>query len=74
VPDAAFASTPGKLDVVIDYPTATEMTPRDSNTHYRSIKLLGVQLRRPDQHASEGPQEDPVALRHHTGPDQPIAP
>jgi|GEM_PF-827400 len=74
VPDAAFASTPGKLDVVIDYPTATEMTPRDSNTHYRSIKLLGVQLRRPDQHASEGPQEDPVALRNHAGPDQPIAP
>lgn len=68
VPAAAFASEK-RLDVVIDYPTATEMTPRDSNTHYRSIKLLGVQLRRPGDKPSDGPQEDPVAQRHGAGPD-----
>src|SRR5262249_54203710 len=43
----ALGAAPGRLDVVIGYPTATEMTPRDSDTHYRSIKLLSVQLRRP---------------------------
>ena len=70
VPASAFAAVHDRLDVVVDYPTATEMTPRDSNTHYRSIKLLSVQLRRSGDKPSEGPQDDPVALRNHAGPDK----
>ncbi len=68
VPAAVTAALPGQLDVVIDYPNAAEMTPNDSNTHYRSIKLLAVQLRRPGDKPFDGPQDDPVALRHHAGP------
>ena len=71
VPEAAIDRARGRLDVTIDYPTATEMTPRDSDTHFRSIKLLSVQLRRPGDPPSEGPQDDPAALRHRHGPDGP---
>jgi hypothetical protein len=69
VPDAAIDHARGRLDVIIAYPTAAEMTPRDSLTHYRSIKLLSVQLRRPGDRPSEGPQDDPLAQRHQAGPD-----
>ena len=69
VPRAALDKHFGWLDVVVAYPTATEMTPRDSNTHYRSIKLMSVQLRRPGDPVSGGPQDDPVAQRYHAGPD-----
>jgi hypothetical protein len=68
VPPEAIDASRGRLDVIIAYPDAAEMTPRDSNTHYRAIKLLSVQLRRPGQPASLGPQDDPVALRHNAGP------
>ncbi|MDR3470153.1 MAG: hypothetical protein P4M09_00420 [Devosia sp.] len=69
VPASAIDQADGQLDVVISYPTATEMTPRDSDTHYRSIKLQSVQLRRPGDRPSEGPQDDPAARRFHAGPD-----
>lgn len=68
VPQAALDAHPGVLSVEIAYPTATEMTPRDSNTHFRSIKLMSVQLRRPTDKPSQGPQDDPAALRYHAGP------
>jgi hypothetical protein len=73
VPAEALDPDTGQLDLTIAFPTATEMVPRDSDTHYRAIKLLSVQLRRPDQPASEGPQDDPAALRHRAGPDGPKA-
>ena len=73
IPAAAIDRAHGRLDVLISYPTATEMTPRDSDTHYRSIKVMSVQLRRPEQPASQGPQDDPAALRYHAGPDGPMA-
>lgn len=73
VPESAIDRAHGRLDVTIAYPTATEMTPRDSDTHYRSIKLMSVQLRRPEDVPSQGPQDDPVALRHGHGPDGPNA-
>jgi hypothetical protein len=69
IPAAAIDAAHGRLDVTISYPTATEMTPRDSDTHYRSIKLLSVQLRRPSDPPSQGPQDDPQAQRFHAGPD-----
>jgi hypothetical protein len=69
VPAAAIDQASQSLDVVIAYPTATEMVPRDSDTHLRSIKLMSVQLRRPGEHASEGPEEDPAAQRYQQGPD-----
>jgi hypothetical protein len=68
VPAAVIAANPGALDVSIAYPNAAEMTPNDSNTHYRAIKLLAVQLRRPGDKPSEGPQDDPEAQRYHAGP------
>jgi hypothetical protein len=66
-----LAAGAGQLDITISYPTATEMTPRDSLTHYRSIKLMSVQLRRSGDRPSQGPQDDPAALRHHAPPDGP---
>jgi len=73
VSPAMIAAGSGSLDVVIAYPTATEMTPRDSDTHYRSIKLMSVQLRAAGQKPSQGPQDDPAALRHRAPPDGPTA-
>ncbi len=69
VPAAAIDKASQSLDVIIAYPTATEMVPRDSDTHLRSIKLMSVQLRRPGGHASEGPEEDIAAQRYQQGPD-----
>jgi len=69
VPAAIVEASGGRLDIALDYPTATEMVPNDSNTHYRSIKLLSLQLRRPGDPPSAGAQDDPVARRHHAGPD-----
>lgn len=69
VPAAAVDRVRGQLDVIIAYPTAAEMMPRDSDTHYRAIKLLSVQLRRPGDRPSDGPQDDPLAKRYHAGPD-----
>ena len=54
VPQAALDAAPGLFDIRIDYPTATEMTPHDSDTHYRSIKLRSVQVRRPGDPPSTG--------------------
>jgi len=68
-----LAAGDGTLDITIAYPTATEMTPRDSITHYRSIKLMSVQLRRPGDRPSQGPQDDPAALRYRAPPDGPNA-
>jgi len=56
------------LDIVISYPDAVEISPRDSNTHYRSIKLLALQLRRPGDLPSAGPLDDPRAHRFEPGP------
>src|SRR6185312_3942085 len=53
VPADAIDPSKGRLDVIIAYPTAAEMTPRDSDTHYRAIKLLSVQLRRPGDPPSD---------------------
>jgi len=69
VPARAIDRSKGRLDVIFAYPTAAEMTPRDSDTHYRAIKLLSVQLRRPGDPPSGGPQDDLLARRHHAGPD-----
>jgi hypothetical protein len=72
VPAAALGQgSGGALDVALDFPTAAQMVPNDSDTHYRSIKLLSVQLRRPGDAVSQGAQDDPRALRHHAGPDGP---
>jgi hypothetical protein len=68
VPASANDRSKGLLDVIIAFPTAAEMTPRDSDTHFRAIKLLSVQLRRPGGPPSAGPQDDPVAIRHHAPP------
>lgn len=57
----AALTSGGVLDVALDYPTATEMMPNDSDTHYRSIKLTSVQLRRPGDPPSRGAQDDPVS-------------
>ena len=69
VPAAAIARDPAHLDVILSFPDAAEMTPHDSITHYRSIKLMSVQLRRPGQPPSAGAVDDPLAQRHHAGPD-----
>lgn len=69
VPASIIDAADGRLDIALDYPTATEMVPHDSDTHYRSIKLLSLQLRRPGDPPSAGAQDDPVAQRHHSGPD-----
>lgn len=69
LPRAAIDPATDRLDVIISYPTAAEMTPRDSDTHFRSIKLLAVQLRRAGDPPSAGAQDDPAAKRHHAGPD-----
>lgn len=69
VPASIIDASDGRLDIALDYPTATEMVPHDSDTHYRSIKLLSLQLRRPGDPPSAGAQDDPLAQRHHAGPD-----
>lgn len=68
VPAAAIDRAHGRLDVIIAYPDAAEMTPRDSDTHYRAIKLLAAQLRRPGDPVSQGPQDDPEARRDPAAP------
>jgi hypothetical protein len=65
VPPEAFEE--GVLDIVISYPDAVEITPRDSNTHYRSIKLLALQLRRQGDVPSAGPLDDPRTHRFEPG-------
>lgn len=69
VPQSVIDAGQGRLDIALDYATATEMTPNDSDTHYRSIKLLSLQLRSPGDPPSDGAQDDPVAQRNHKGPD-----
>lgn len=54
IPQKALDAVPGVLDIRIDYPTAAEMTPHDSNTHYRAIKLRSLQVRRPGDPPSTG--------------------
>jgi hypothetical protein len=68
VPPTAFSERHQRLDLILDYPTAAAMAPHVGETDYRAIKLLSVQLRRPGDPPSNGPQDDPLAQRHQSGP------
>ena len=68
VPPTAISRTRKRLDLVLSYPDAAAMSPHVGDTNYRAIKLMSVQLRRPGDPASLGPQDDPLAQRHEQGP------
>jgi hypothetical protein len=68
VPPAAISRTRERLDLFIRFPTAAAMAPHVGDTDYRSIKLMSVQLRRPGDPPSQGPQDDPRAQRYEQGP------
>ncbi len=47
IPAAAIAAQPGSVELVLDFPDAISMSPSDSNTRRRSIKLLSARLGSP---------------------------
>jgi len=44
IPGDVVAAHPDSLELVLDYPDAIAMSPSDSNTRMRSIKLLSARL------------------------------
>lgn len=68
VPAAAIDRKQQRLDLIIRYPTGVAMRPPAADTDNRAIKLMSVQLRRPGDPPSLGPQDDPHAQRYRQGP------
>ena len=46
IPASVINRATGQVDIVLAYPNAVQMFPGDSDTHWRSIKLRWVRLRR----------------------------